>query len=243
MHYASSVRLPLRIVIASVITVWMLGPAIDARGAGAEWAGPEAAALREMLEGSGGRREAWTAPPELVVLSSVLQYSTTDLTAEHVATDKTLPAGDVEALVDDLTAALTVFTGGRAAAFSGVRTEAVMPGQPVKLLRKGQIVVARFDGFQAKSGTLGYGGRMMRRGAIAAGAIMLDRDFDQQSKSRALLRTHELGHALGYNHVQSRRSVMNPTVGVDVTAFDRQAVEVAYADFGFITPAVASAGR
>jgi predicted Zn-dependent protease len=45
---------------------------------------------------------------------------------------------------------------------------------------------------------------------------------------RRLLRIHELGHALGYNHVKSRRSIMNPTLGSEPTDFDRRAAMVAF---------------
>ena len=57
--------------------------------------------------------------------------------------------------------------------------------------------------------------------------LMLDADFDRQSSQRFLLRTHELGHALGYHHVQSRPSVMNPRVGNAITEFDRAAIRYA----------------
>jgi hypothetical protein len=71
---------------------------------------------------------------------------------------------------------------------------------------------------------------MTRGGTITAGAVILDSDFDRQSDRRQLLRTHELGHALGYNHVESLRSVMNPRVGSELTDFDRTAIERAFED-------------
>jgi len=46
--------------------------------------------------------------------------------------------------------------------------------------------------------------------------------------NRRLLRTHELGHALGFNHVKSRVSIMNPRIGPEVTAFDRQVAMLAF---------------
>lgn len=45
---------------------------------------------------------------------------------------------------------------------------------------------------------------------------------------RRLLRTHELGHALGFNHVKSRLSIMNPRIGPEVTALDRQIMMLAF---------------
>jgi hypothetical protein len=39
---------------------------------------------------------------------------------------------------------------------------------------------------------------------------------------------HELGHALGYDHVTSRQSVMNSTPTVEPTPFDRQAAAIVF---------------
>jgi hypothetical protein len=97
----------------------------------------------------------------------------------------------------------------------------------VKVVRPGRIVVGRFQGVQAKTGNLGYGGRATRNGVINGAAVILDADFDRTSDRRHLLRTHELGHALGYHHVQSQPSVMNPRVGSSLTDFDRAAIKLA----------------
>jgi len=59
-------------------------------------------------------------------------------------------------------------------------------------------------------------------------ASVLDNEFDRTSELRRLLRTHELGHALGYNHVKSRVSIMNPRIGPELTDFDRQVVMLAF---------------
>ena len=76
---------------------------------------------------------------------------------------------------------------------------------------------------------VGYSGRTTRdNGSITAASVILDRDFDRDSDQRQLLRTHELGHALGYNHVESRASVMNPRVGTEITNFDRLAIQLAF---------------
>jgi len=40
---------------------------------------------------------------------------------------------------------------------------------------------------------------------------------------------HELGHALGYQHVESRTSIMNPSVGPEPTEFDRLGAIIAFA--------------
>jgi predicted Zn-dependent protease len=62
---------------------------------------------------------------------------------------------------------------------------------------------------------------------------MLDEEYDRTTQQPRLLRMHELGHALGFNHVDSLRSVMNPTVGMEPTDLDRRTARIA---FRHITP-------
>ena len=83
-------------------------------------------------------------------------------------------------------------------------------------------MVGRYKGIQGLLNTIGFG-RWANGvdGEIAGGAIYLDRDFDKSSEQRRLLRTHELGHALGYEHVTARISIMNPAIGPEPTSFDR----------------------
>ena len=58
--------------------------------------------------------------------------------------------------------------------------------------------------------------------------MYLDRDFDRGDARRRLLRIHELGHALGYQHVRSRTSIMNPAIGSEPTDFDRAGASIAF---------------
>lgn len=188
----------------------------------------EAAAARELLEGANGRQEAWKTVPELVVLGAVMQFAATDASAGYVATDQQLTEAETQALTADMNQALADLTGGMMPDFAASRVEHVSAGQTAKVFRRGQIVVGRFRSVQAQTGSLGYGGRTTRTGVITSAAVFLDSDFDQTSSQRRLLRTHELGHALGYNHVESRRSVMNPRVGSDLTDFDRRVIRLAF---------------
>jgi hypothetical protein len=58
---------------------------------------------------------------------------------------------------------------------------------------------------------------------------MLDRAFDTSaSPYRRSLRIHELGHALGYNHVTARDSVMNAHGRSEPNAADRDASRLAF---------------
>jgi hypothetical protein len=63
---------------------------------------------------------------------------------------------------------------------------------------------------------------------VRGGVIMLDRDYDLTNSRRRMTRIHELGHALGYNHVMSRESVMNSPSLVEPNTWDREAARVAF---------------
>jgi hypothetical protein len=129
-----------------------------------------------------------------------------------------------------LTGALDVLTAGTLKAFRAVELAPASAGDVVKVIRPGQIVVGRFRGVQSKTGNLGYGARLTRSGgAIASAVVILDAAADRQD-ARQLMRTHELGHALGYNHVESRPSVMNPRAGSSITDFDRAAIQAAFSE-------------
>ena len=186
------------------------------------------AALDEMLRGSKGRLQHWTHAPELVVLLSVMDYRG-EGGAESVATEAALTDAEADGLVADLTAALAILTDHTYVHFAAVHRESVAAGSQTAISRPGQIVVGRYNGVRSLVKTIGFGGRSAwADGTIASGAIVLDSDYDRTSDLRRLLRTHELGHALGYNHVQSRTSIMNPSIGPEPTDFDRMAAQIAF---------------
>jgi hypothetical protein len=184
-------------------------------------------AFNEMLRVD-GRLQRWTSRPRLVVLTSVMRFSAMrDDT--FFATDEKISGGDVESIVSDMRNALTLLTSGAFTDFSAVDREAVEPAQSVLTVRTGAIVVGRYSGIQAGANTIGYGRWAAQSdGTIVGGSVYLDRDFDVSSSQRVKLRTHELGHALGYMHVNATTSIMNPVIGPDPTVFDRQAVRIAF---------------
>ena len=191
-------------------------------------AASNAAAMRELLEGARGRREMWGSAPSLVIVSSVLDYTTGDLMNGYSATAEQLTPDERDELVADFTQALDDLTGGQLKAFADVRIESVPAGEIVRVFRPGQIVAGRYRGVRSKTGSLGYGGRWTRGNQIAAAAVIIDRDADRDQKLRGVVRTHELGHALGYNHVESLPSIMNPRAGAGLTDFDREALRIGY---------------
>jgi len=187
-------------------------------------------ALDEMLLGSHTTPLRWDRVPELVVLMPVLQYEKGRGT-EYRATAERLSDDEATQLVADLTSALAVLTDDAFQGFSSVRRESVAAGDVVNVMRPGQIVVARYNGVKDQLATIGFGGRSTRNSTIRAGSIILDNDFDRTNETRRLLRMHELGHALGYNHVLSRPSIMNPKIGPQPTDFDRAAARIAFQRF------------
>ena len=185
-------------------------------------------ALDEMLWGSKRMLQYWTAAPELVVLMSVMEYRG-DSGAESVATAEQLTAAEADALEADLTGALRLLTGDNYQRFAAIRREEVPVGEQTRLSRPRQIVVGRYSGLRRIRRMIGFGGRAARAdGHIIGGAILLDSDYDQTSDLRRLLRMHELGHALGFNHVKAQTSIMNPVIGPELTQFDQAAIRIAF---------------
>jgi hypothetical protein len=206
-------------------------PAFGERSVAASEA--DSRAVEEMLRGSNGRVEQWTEAPELVVLTSVMQFQAGE-SAEYVATADVLSPEEVAGLVTELTTALDLLTGHAFEHFAGIRTESVVPGTSTRIIRKHQIVVGRYRNVRHLAGILGLGGRSVRGdGVITGAAVILDEEYDRTGGMRALLRSHELGHALGYHHVESRKSIMNPRIGPDATDLDRRIATIAYQGSGY----------
>src|SRR5690349_5261511 len=68
------------------------------------------AAMRELLEGKKGYREAWTATPTLVIMMTVMDYEGGDLTEGFKATNERLSNEERDAFAEDLTQALRDLT-------------------------------------------------------------------------------------------------------------------------------------
>jgi hypothetical protein len=200
--------------------------AAAARGTSAARA--EAAALDEMLRGASGAERRWMQRPTLIVITSVLRFEG-GVRPLYSATADRLSSTEVDEMVADLTAGLRILTGAAFEDFAAIRVEQATPEDSVRVMREGSIVAARFDGVRKALDAVGYGGRTARRdGTISSGTVILDSEYDRNDRFRRLLRIHELGHALGYNHVTSQRSIMNPTLGSEPTEFDKRVALIAF---------------
>lgn len=168
----------------------------------------------------------WVQAPELVVLMSVMRYHTGP-GVEYAATTELLTDAEGDELIADLTEALTLLTNGRFNSFKAVHRQTIAAGSTARIVRSGQIIVGRYEGIRALRQTIGFGGRVPARGNdISSAAVLLDSQYDRSSSQRRLLRIHELGHALGYDHVDSQPSIMNARIGTAPTEFDRQMARV-----------------
>lgn len=174
------------------------------------------------------RLQRWTTAPPLRVLTRTLRFTALDQSTA-VAVDDVMTTTERERLESDLVSGLPVLTGNQFTAFASVTREAPAVDASTDILRDAVITVARYTGLMSATGFAGYARWQIRSdGAVVAGTVMLDRDFDAGGSPQVrLVRIHELGHALGYTHVTAMTSVMNVTA-VEPTDFDRQATRIAF---------------
>ena len=185
-------------------------------------------AFDEMMRGN-GRLERWTTAPALVVLAKEMQFDNSVSDGVYRATSDRVPEADIALLIAHLTDGLALMTGNGFTAFSSISVENPSNGSRVSTLRTGSIVVGRYRGVQTLANTIGFGRwETGETSEVVGGSIFLDRSYDETNDRRRLLRIHELGHALGYHHVKSRTSIMNPAIGPEPSDFDRQAAAIAF---------------
>jgi len=185
-------------------------------------------AFDEMFRTANARLQRWTTRPSLVVVASSMEFNESSSNQFDVINDRMSDA-EVNALVQNLTEGLSLLTGGTYTSFAAVDVERPSPGAEVSSTRSGKIVVGRYTGVVGLRDTIGFGNwQEQSDGSVTGGSIYLDRDFDRDNSQRRLLRIHELGHALGYLHVTSRTSIMNPAIGPEPTDFDRAGAVIAF---------------
>jgi hypothetical protein len=186
-------------------------------------------AFDQMIRGSAGRLQRWLTAPPLVLVTSTLTLSDVNQNS-YTATADQMSSAEADRIVADLQFALPQLSGNHFSDFSSISRETPASGSLVNVSRTGQIVAARYTGLRTKTGFVGYGRWAWdSSGDIVAGIIFYDLDYDRSNPSTLrALHAHELGHALGYNHVTARTSVMNPTPIVDPVAFDRDATTLAF---------------
>lgn len=171
----------------------------------------------------------WTSAPPLLVETRALQFTNVNMVDGTALADE-MSTLESDGLVTDLTWALPLLTGGTFTDFATTTRQTATEGATVRLLSTGMITVSRVAGLTAAAGFWGYSRWQFRSdGTITGGLVMLDRDFERSGSAfRRSLRSHELGHALGYNHVTVRPSVMNSAARIEPNAFDQEASRIAF---------------
>jgi hypothetical protein len=186
------------------------------------------AAFDEMFRANESGLQRWTSAPRLVIVASVMTYSPS-FSSDFPATAEQLTDDEVTTMVAHLREGLGLLTGGTYTNFASVDVERPADGTRVSTVRSGTIIVGRYNGVVTFAQTIGFGQWAVESdGSVRAGAMYLDRDFDRTDGRRRLLRIHELGHALGYQHVTSRTSIMNPAIGPEPSEFDRVGAAIAF---------------
>lgn len=186
-------------------------------------------AFDQMFRGDGGVLRRWTTAPAVVVQRRVLQF--TDAGAgSFAATATTLTDEEIDAIVGDLSDAMADLTGGTFGGFASRQVETAAEGESVSVSRPGVVYVAEYEGLTAATSFWGYTRWAWNdRGEVRAASMMLDRSFETSSSPhRRSLHAHELGHALGYYHVDAGVSVMNSSGRVAPTDFDRHGARLAF---------------
>jgi hypothetical protein len=191
-------------------------------------AGFDLTSFDEMARANNARLERWTTRPALVILGTIMQYRSSG-SDTYDATGEQLTDEEIALMTAHLTEGLGLLSGNAYESFATVSVERPAAGTQVNVFRTGTIVVGRYTGIENFRRTIGYGQWATEAdGRVVGGAMFLDRDFDRGDSRRRLLRIHELGHALGYQHVQTTPSIMRPTIGPEPTDFDRAAALIAY---------------
>ena len=172
--------------------------------------------------------ERWTTRPSLVIIVPVMRYGA-GLADAFVASSEKMTDSEVSNLTTNLIEGLTLLTSGTYTSFGSTTVERPAPGDIVSVQRPGKIVIGRYSGIVTAEGTIGFATWLDQDdGSVTGGSVFLDAVFDHDDSRRRLLRIHELGHALGYQHVTSRPSIMNPVLGPEPTDFDRAAATIAF---------------
>lgn len=186
-------------------------------------------AFNQMFRGSNGELHRWVAAPDLIIERRVLEFTTVGA-AEYTGTSTTLSDSEVSALVTDLEWAMAQLTANTFTRFASVRVDTADESASVRVSHPGAIHVARYDGLTIGSNFWGYTRWSWNGlGEMQSGIVMLDRNFEVSgSPFRRSLRAHELGHALGYQHVTVRESVMQSHARTEPTTFDRDGARIAF---------------
>jgi hypothetical protein len=171
--------------------------------------------------------QRWTRNPRLLLLSHAVDYGAATLGfREFPVINRLISRTQLDCLATGIGAELAPMTGGRLS-WTSVDIGEVEPGTRFRTdeTPEGTIVVL----MSVSLGTAGRGTAYLGTEpfVLTRGAVWLTTDVDFCLTS--LLYRHELGHALGYQHVTRTTSIMSP-VGLPaaLTEFDRNSIAILF---------------
>ena len=169
----------------------------------------------------------WTEDPSLVVLTNVVEYD--GVAFDPLVTDRRVADADFSCLLDGVQRAIAPMSD-HVMTFKNVDVVSPSPGSRFSVpgTTEGTIVVAVAHGLAANGRAASFAG--VRPEVLVRGVVWISADnLPLCGSTAARVFPHELGHALGYQHVTLEASVMSgiqPTSAL--TAFDRDAIRIVY---------------
>ena len=172
----------------------------------------------------------WTSAPRLILIGTVMPWEF--FPCSFTASSRQLSSSLLASIRQDLAGILGAMTGGRLNSFGSIAIETPRAGSRVNTCRTGSIVVYLSQGLTDATGFGGYGqAAWYADRSVAWGRYTIDFNLEQTASRgfRRGLRIHELGHALGYDHVTGRGSIMHPTnLPSNPTTFDQTATRIGF---------------
>ena len=169
----------------------------------------------------------WTENPSLIVLANVVEYD--GVAYDPIVTDRHVADADFACLLDGVQRAIAPMSDN-VMTFRAVDVVSPPAGSRFSIpgTSEGTIVVAVAHGLSANGRAATFAG--LRPEVLVRGVVWVSADNLPLCGSTAgRVYPHELGHALGYQHVMLEASVMSgvqPTSAL--TAFDRDAIRIVY---------------
>jgi hypothetical protein len=169
----------------------------------------------------------WTTNPSLTVLRNVVEY---DGVAYHpLVTDRQVSETDFNCMVDGVQRAIPLMSDSTLT-FKKVDVLSLTAGSRFSIpnTAEGTIVLTATSGLLANGRASAFAGA--QPDVLVRGVVWITADnLSLCGSTAARVFPHELGHALGYQHVTVEPSVMS---GIDptsaLTAFDREALRIIY---------------
>jgi len=171
--------------------------------------------------------QRWTRNPRLMVLTHAVDFAGATLGfREYPVIDRPISAAQLDCLAAGAGPALAEMSGGNLA-WDSVEIAKVEPGSRFRIdeTPEGTIVVLPSVSLGSAGRGVAYVGNepfVLSRGAVWLTAEMQNFCFT------SLLYRHEMGHALGYQHVTRTVSMMSEFLPPALTDFDRNSIAILF---------------